>query len=90
MTNKLMSVRGCLGSGNANNDANAGASYSNANNSPSIANANIGSRLECNTLINKIINSCTHKLCLLAKNRRRLIVLVVFKKNEEDIELQHI
>lgn len=60
-----MCVRGCLVSGNANNGSNAGLAYSNANNSPSNANANIGSRLRCNNNKN---NSVTHKLCHLAEN----------------------
>lgn len=36
---------GVLFSGNANNSANAGLAYANSNNTPSSANANIGSHL---------------------------------------------
>ena len=39
---------GLLFGGNANNGTNAGLSYANANNAPSNANANIGSRIYYN------------------------------------------
>lgn len=41
-------MRGVLVGGNANNGSNAGLGYSNANNGPTITNANIGARLNYN------------------------------------------
>ena len=61
-----MCKRGLLFSGNANNRSNAGLRYSNANNSPTNANANISVHLNYNKLINK---NNTHRPCLLAKNK---------------------
>lgn len=62
-----MCKRGLLFSGNANNRSNAGLRYSNANNSPTNANANISVQLNYNKLNNNKYN--THKPCLLAKNK---------------------
>ena len=51
-----MCTRGLLFSGNANNSANAGFSYSNVNNSPTNANANISVHLNYNNSLKKIIH----------------------------------
>ena len=61
-----MCKRGLRFGGNANNRSNAGLRYSNANNSPTNANANISVHLNYNKLINK---NNTHRPCLLAKNK---------------------
>lgn len=45
MKKRLVTLRGVLFSGNANNSANAGFTYANSNNTPSNANTNIGSHL---------------------------------------------
>lgn len=62
-----MCKRGLLFSGNANNRSNAGLGYSNVNNSPTNANANISVHLNYNKLNNNKYN--THKPCLLAENK---------------------
>lgn len=46
---KAVRLCGLLFGGNANNGANAGFAYANSNNTPSNANANIGSHLCSNT-----------------------------------------
>lgn len=45
METKVDYYRGVLFSGNANNGANAGFSYANSNNTPSLTNANVSSHL---------------------------------------------
>lgn len=62
-----MCKRGLLFSGNANNRSNAGLRYSNSNNSPTNANANISVQLNYSKLNNNKYN--THRPCLLAKNK---------------------
>lgn len=49
MNEKGCASSGLLFGGNANNGTNAGLSYANANNAPSNANANNGSRIYYNT-----------------------------------------
>lgn len=61
-----MCKRGFLFGGTAYYGSNAGLGYSNANNSPTNANANISVHLNYNKLNNK---NNTHRPCLLAKNK---------------------